>query len=168
MEFVKDIGRISVFDLTDYILKRYGPMSHLKLQKLLFYCEAYHLAYFDRAPLTGAEFQAWVHGPVCREVFDMLKDVSLIYSDIQFVPSFGSKDPALVIKEQLTSKQLEVLDEVLETLSGWKDSELESATHNESPWLEARNGIDPGARCTNIISTQTMYEYYRKELGLAS
>lgn len=33
--------------LSDYILKHYGPMSHLKLQRLLFYCDAYHLAYFD-------------------------------------------------------------------------------------------------------------------------
>lgn len=44
----KNMGTIDSIILSDYILKHYGPMSHLKLQKLLFYCDAYHLAYFDK------------------------------------------------------------------------------------------------------------------------
>lgn len=39
---VSQLQKIDVLVLSDYIIKHYGPMSHLKLQKLLFYCDAYH------------------------------------------------------------------------------------------------------------------------------
>lgn len=44
----KSMETIDSIILSDYILKHYGPMSHLKLQRLLFYCDAYHLACFDK------------------------------------------------------------------------------------------------------------------------
>lgn len=46
MEISKRPYTIDSIVLSDYILKHYSPMSHLKLQKLLFYCGAYNLAYF--------------------------------------------------------------------------------------------------------------------------
>jgi uncharacterized phage-associated protein len=47
MESLKKLGKVNAQMIADYILQKYGPMSHLKLQKLLYYCESYHLAYFD-------------------------------------------------------------------------------------------------------------------------
>jgi uncharacterized phage-associated protein len=64
MEPLKNLGKVNAQILADYILQKYGSMSHLKLQKLLYYCESYHLAYFDDI-LIPEEFEAWVHGPVC-------------------------------------------------------------------------------------------------------
>ena len=69
MEVVKNLGKIDAQLMADFILKNFGAMSHLKLQKLLYYAEAYHLAYFEES-LIKQEFEAWSHGPVCREVFD--------------------------------------------------------------------------------------------------
>lgn len=57
----KEISSIDSNKLVDYILVRGGAMSHLKIQKILFYIEAYHLAYFDSSIIED-EFQAWVHG----------------------------------------------------------------------------------------------------------
>lgn len=69
--------------LSDYILKHYGPMSHLKLQRLLFYCDAYHLAYFDKELITD-KFEAWVHGPVSRKVYGSLKDKYMLYEELTY------------------------------------------------------------------------------------
>lgn len=49
------LQKIDSIDLANYILYKYGSMSHLKLQKLLFYCDAYHLAYFDEELITSTK-----------------------------------------------------------------------------------------------------------------
>ncbi|MDB6118895.1 MAG: putative prophage protein, partial [Verrucomicrobiaceae bacterium] len=43
-------------------------ISNLKLQKLLYYAQGFHLA-LTGAPLFEEDIQAWVHGPVVREVW---------------------------------------------------------------------------------------------------
>jgi uncharacterized phage-associated protein len=161
METAKNMGKIDAITLANYILQKYSPMSHLKLQKLLYYCEAYHLAYFDES-LIDCDFQAWVHGPVCREVFDVLKEHSLLYSDIQY----KGEDQIEKVRSALISTQLTVLDEVLEILTSWTDIELETATHKETPWISARGNINPAAKCVNIIDKDLMRTYYKKEMGL--
>ena len=75
MKTVKSISSIDSGLLADYVLSTHGPMSHLKLQKLLYLIEGYHLAYFTES-LIDDEFQAWTHGPVSRKVYDSLKDKS--------------------------------------------------------------------------------------------
>ena len=135
-------------------------MSHLKLQKLLFYCEAYHLAVFDK-PLIAEDFEAWVHGPVCRAVYDQLKDTSILHSDISFD---GKSNPEEAIQAALTSDQLELVTFVLDDLSKWKSLELERATHHEKPWMNARVGYGSADRCEVKISKALMASFYREEL----
>jgi uncharacterized phage-associated protein len=163
MKQTLSLGILAANTLANYILKHFGPMSHLKLQKLLFYCEAYHLAYFDES-LIEEEFQAWVHGPVCKEVYNSLKDTSILYSDIAFDKS-SDKNPDIEVEQILNSSQKELIVDVLRELSTWTGLELEEATHNEKPWIEARNGISPSHSSSNIISKNTMKLFYQQELG---
>lgn len=148
--------------LADYILLKYSPMSHLKLQKLLFYCEAYHLAYF-KTSLIEEDFEAWVHGPVCREVFDVYKNKAVLYKDLVF-DGDGSEVMSQIDKIGLSSDQIALLNDVLNTLNAWTAFELESATHREYPWIQARAGVASGDRCANKISKETMREFYKSEL----
>ncbi len=83
MKILKQIANPSLELMADYILKNYGTMSHLKLQKLLYYCESYHLAYFETELFTE-NFQARSHGPVCTEIFHKYKTESLLYNDLYF------------------------------------------------------------------------------------
>ena len=158
----KNLQKIDSLILSDYILMKYGPMSHLKLQKLLFYCDAYHLAYFDTELITD-KFEAWVHGPVSRKVFDSLRDKSVIYADLNFNGDAESVDRNVM---NLASSQREVIEDVLSELSKWSGLQLETATHREMPWIEARAGKGPGDRCTVEISKETTKVFYKKELGL--
>ncbi len=161
METIKVIGTLNAQLLADYILQKYGPMSHLKLQKLLYYCESYHLAYFDTS-LIPEQFEAWAHGPVCREVFNNLKGDSLLYADLGFN---GGHNPERTIKSSLNNDQMQLLTDVLSELSTWTGLELETATHKEYPWNEARKGYAPGDRCAVKISKETMRNYYKAELN---
>lgn len=137
MKMHKSLQKIDSVVFSDYILKHYGPMSHLKLQKLIFYCDAYCLAYFDKE-LVEDQFEAWVHGPVSRKVYDSLKDKSILYSDL----AYSEKDGIDVDKEfeKLSKDQQDLILAVLGDLSKWTGIELEAATHKEKPWLEARKG----------------------------
>lgn len=161
MRVVSSLHKIDSVLLSNYILKHYGPMSHLKLQKLLFYCDAYHLAYFD-VELIEDKFEAWVHGPVSRKVFDSLKDKSLLYSDIEYVDNGINIDETF---ESLSSLQKDLLNNILSTLSTWTGTELEASTHDEKPWLEARLGYGEADRCHELISKETTRTFYKRDLN---
>lgn len=161
MRVVSSLHKIDSVLLSNYILKHYGPMSHLKLQKLLFYCDAYHLAYFD-VELIEDKFEAWVHGPVSRKVFDSLKDKSLLYSDIEYVDNGIDIDETF---ESLSSLQKDLLNNILSTLSTWTGTELEASTHDEKPWLEARLGYGEADRCHELISKETTRTFYKRDLN---
>jgi len=163
MEALTKLGSTSAQTVANYILKHYGPMSHLKLQKLLFYSQAYHLAYFEE-PLFPEDFQAWIHGPVCRAIYDAQKDTALLYGDLGFNAS-REKDPDAEMESALASSQKELLSDVLSELSKWTGLELESSTHSEAPWIDARHGYAPAARCENVISKEAMKSFYKDELN---
>lgn len=159
MKVERSLKKIDSIVLSNYILNHYGPMSHLKLQKLLYYCDAYHLAYFDEE-LIEDKFEAWVHGPVSRKVFATLRDRSLLYSDI----SYDGKGEEDIIFKSLSTEQQELIISVLEMLKSWTGLELEKATHDELPWLRARAGYDAASPCHVEISKEDMRTYYKKDL----
>lgn len=161
MEIAAKLSKIDSTILADYILKNYGPMSHLKLQKLLFYCDAYHMAYFGEELITD-EFEAWAHGPVSRTIYNSLKDKSILYSDLSFTDNGVNPDDEI---KKLTTDQQEVIADIMGELSTWTGSQLEASTHLEYPWIEARKGYGEGAKCSVRISKKTTLEFYKKELN---
>lgn len=156
-------GKIDSIVLANYILKHYGPMSHLKLQKLLFYCDAYCLAYFGQE-LISDKFEAWVHGPVSRKVFNELKGASLLYADMYYSQIPGIDEDAIFNLLPIDVKDL--LTDVLGSLSQWSGIELERATHRERPWIEAREGYAEADKCHNEISKATTLSFYRFQQGM--
>lgn len=155
--------KIDSLVLANYILKHHGPMSHLKLQKLLFYCDAYCLAFFGKE-LISDKFEAWVHGPVCRNVYNQMKGASVLYTDMSYSPL-----PEIDEDAEFAMLPIDVQDlitDVLENLAQWTGIELERATHREQPWLEARNGYGEADKCHVEISKETTKDFYRKQQGL--
>ena len=56
-------------------------LNVLKLHKLLYYVQAWSLAY-GNGRVFEEDFQAWVHGPVSRQIFDRFSTTKNIYSQI--------------------------------------------------------------------------------------
>ena len=163
IEDKKSIGSIDSSILADYIVFKSGQISHLKLQKLLYYIQAFHLAYFD-VKLFDDKFEAWVHGPVSRKVFGTLKNYSLLYNELHYVQTEGEIHPETVVKEQLTAEQKELIDDIISEYGKLSGLELEQLTHAEPPWNEAREGLAPPDKCTNTIDEERMKEYYKTVL----
>ncbi len=64
--------RANVFDVATYILKKTRPCTHMKLQKLLYYAQAWSLVW-DEKQLFGDRIEAWANGPVVPRLFQQLK-----------------------------------------------------------------------------------------------
>ncbi len=139
----------SVFDVAKYILDSLGRMTTMKLQKLAFYCQAWSLGW-DEVPLFDEDFQAWANGPVCPELFERHKGQfsvdSSLFADL---PSYD-----------FTKDEIETMQSVLDYYGDKSPQWLSELTHKESPWREARHGCPDGASCSNIISKDSMLQYY--------
>lgn len=122
-------------------------ISNLKLQKLVYYAQAWHLALRDR-PLFDDDFQAWVHGPV----------IPLLYQQYK---SFGWQPILKEIEPHLPQDVLEFLEEVAQEYFSCDAYALERMTHAEEPWKLAREDLPPDAPSDSVIRKEWMKEYYR-------
>lgn len=97
-------------------------ISNLKLQKLLYYMQGFHLACFD-APLFEDDFYAWQHGPVIPSVYDIYKSNG----------SNGIPCPEGEIL-QLTLEEEDLFDQVYNAYGQFSAFKLRDMTHEETPW----------------------------------
>jgi uncharacterized phage-associated protein len=149
-------------DVCDYIIVKVGEagasLNHLKLQKLMYYAQAWHLAFYGN-PLFAGKFQAWIHGPVLRELYDRFSGTKTLYSEI----TEGDIRPDFDMGAVSNSDAAHI-DSILETYAGLTGSQLEEMTHHEDPWLRARGGLRPSQRCEAEIDEGLMARYYAQRL----
>lgn len=138
----------NVFDVAKYILEKAGPMSTMKLQKLCYYSQAWTIVW-DGDPLFKEDFQAWANGPVCPELFRKTKGRFKVSANDEVG---GDGD--------LSDDQKEGIDVVLAHYGKHNAQYLSELTHLEAPWIKARAGIPMGFKCHNVISKDSMEEYY--------
>lgn len=138
----------SVFDVATYILEKEGTMSTMKLQKLCYYCQSWSLVWDDEA-LFDEEFHAWANGPVCRELFFATQG--------RFSVSASDESGK---SSNLSQNQIDTIDAVLKHYASHDAQWLSQLTHMEDPWNKARAGVPAGVGCDNIITKESMAEYY--------
>ena len=137
-----------------YIFSALHEVTPLTLQKLLYYIQGNYAAIYDK-PLFDALCEAWVHGPVYRNVYNLFRDFKYNpIDDDRFVPLKESALP-------LTPEAKEVVDRVLDTLGMYSGKVLESITHKEAPWLDARKGFLPDETSHAEISLDAMKAYFK-------
>lgn len=102
-----------------------NDMSNLKLQKLLYYGQGFHLAMFDKGCFDD-DIVAWPHGPVVISVYEEYKA-----HGSNVVPAPSEFDPT-----QLDESLRETLDEVYDVYGQFSAWRLREMTHEESPWKE--------------------------------
>lgn len=139
----------TVFDAATYVVERLQETTAMKLQKLVYYCQAWSLVW-DEAELFPEEFQAWANGPVCRELYNRHSGLFKITPGV----ALGG-DSA-----QLTQGQKATIDAVLGFYGGKTAQWLVDLTHLERPWQEARGGKAINEPGTDVIPKAKMLEYY--------
>ena len=154
---------LDVNDVCDYMIQRLRSggvfLSVLKVHKLLYYIQSWHLAY-EKQRMFDEEFQAWVHGPVSRKIYDRFSPEKSLYSAVTDRDVREGFDI-----ESLGPRLSRNIDAVLDLYGGFTGDQLEELTHEEDPWLEARGDLPPTARSEAVISDLTMQRYYAARLN---
>ena len=143
----------NALDIARYFLRRVDreagdTISPLKLQKLVYYAQAWSLVLRNK-PLFAQYIEAWVSGPVVRDVWD--EYLAYKYRDI---PAPADLDI------ELASDEIEVLEEVWNAYGELSAKRLQDLTKSETPLLNARQGLEPAQKSTNVISHDDMKSYY--------
>lgn len=134
-------------DVAAYILQKKGEMTAMKLQKLVYYSQAWSLVW-DEEPLFNDRIEAWVNGPVVPTLYRSHRGMFK-------VSRWPEGDP-----ERLRSEQRETVDAVLNYYGDKSSQWLSDLTHREAPWNQARKGLDAGDPSKREISHASMAEYY--------
>jgi len=149
------INMPSVFDVANFFISwsiRNGDSSitHLKLQKLVYYAQVWSLVW-DKEELFSNEFKAWVHGPVCEELFQKYKD-------------YGSSEITIVddrYNENVFSDyQRATLEQVWEMYGDYSGEFLREMTHSERPWKRARRNCSNWERGNELITKESIINFY--------
>lgn len=137
-------------DVAAYVLDKIGPITAMKLQKLCYYAQAWHMVWEDE-PLFDARIEAWANGPVIPDLYRIHRGrLNISAGDVP-----GDAD-------NLVPAEQESVDAVLDFYGGMNAHRLSDLTHREDPWKRAREcaGLAPMDRGNAEITTAAMHEFY--------
>jgi uncharacterized phage-associated protein len=128
---------MAILQLACYILNTQKAVTHLKLQKLLYYLKVWGLVSGNQ--VISEDFIKWKHGPVNKKVYDAYKKYG--YSSIPKCAFKGSR-----------IEHKEFVDFILECYGPYDAITLSAMTHQDAPWKETPPD--------SIISNQSIMKYY--------
>lgn len=138
-------------DVAKWFLSK-ESMTNLKLQKLCYYAQAWHLAIYQ-TPLVDTYFEAWVHGPVSPVLYQQYKkwrwfNIPRYYGQVS-----------------LTNTEVAYLEKVYQLYGKYSGEQLEGLSHKEDPWKNARAGRSSRQYCMEDITHSDMENYYKRKLN---
>lgn len=116
-------------------------LTNLKLQKILYFAQAYFLSKVGR-PLFADPIEAWGYGPVVPTIYHHYKRKGSS-------PIFVDADTSAV-----SDADKEVLQKIWSTFGGYSANRLVDITHAHSPWKDAY------ASTSKVITNKALAEYY--------
>ena len=122
-------------------------MSNMKLQKMLYYEQGFHLVVFG-TPLYEEDIEAWMYGPVVPAVYEVYKDYG-----------YNGIDPGEAEEISLSDREQALFDEVYKVYGAYSAIGLMNMTHRESPWANTPAGVG------SVISREKMVEFFRTRLN---
>lgn len=148
-----------VYEIAKWFLHT-EPMTHKKLQKLLYFSYGIYLAQNNDSPdnlinsLFKNDFEAWVHGPVNPKIYSLYKNngVNLICLENVEIINF---DKTI----------MDALNKTMEIYGSYSADELENITHNQSPWINARRGLSRVEASSNLLSDKDIFITFRNVLA---
>ncbi|MGM1061601.1 type II toxin-antitoxin system antitoxin SocA domain-containing protein [Saccharothrix sp. Mg75] len=139
----------NVHDVAAAVLAATGPESPMKLQKLLYYAQAWHLAEHDE-PLFDARIEAWRRGPVVPEVYHRHQGRSEVFA-------WEEGDPGA-----LDERGRAVVGSVVQRYGHFSRHELSDMAHAEEPWRVARGDLPESEPSDEALRHDVMARYFRR------
>lgn len=125
------------------------PLTHLRLQKLLYYVQGCSLA-LRKKPMFEERIEAWAHGPVVASLYPFFanyKNASIHQEDFPY-------------EGGLNKTEKELIQCVWNIYKKYSATSLREMTHNEEPWIKARGQKKPADKCSTEITPASMKKYF--------
>jgi uncharacterized phage-associated protein len=140
-------SEVTIADVARFILERFGQMTTMKLQKLCFYTQAWHLVSFKK-PLFDADFSAWENGPVSRDLYELHRGKYSVTS----IEIPGSRE--------LSESKKAFVEAIVGAYCNFSGDELSSISHIEDPWKHAFEESKISGISNILISKTKMQDFY--------
>ena len=147
-------------EIANWFLHNVPNMTNKKLQKLLYYAYSWYLVLNNESVdqidsrLFENRFEAWVHGAVYPDIYYEYRRYGSAVIDT-YNGELASFSP----------DEIDILNQIVEVYGEYTGNELESICHQESPWINARNGLPAYTVCTNSITDEDIFECYSQRLN---
>ncbi|QXM05798.1 type II TA system antitoxin MqsA family protein [Crassaminicella indica] len=135
-----------------YIIYKSVEITPLALQKLLYFSQSFFKA-FTGEFLFDNDCEAWIHGPVYKNIYFKYKDHG--YNPID-------EDVDIFTHFDLTETEKTVIDAVILNFGCYSGKILENMTHAERPWRETRNGLEDHEPSDRIIEKHLIESYFKQ------
>jgi len=147
---------VNVFDVANFFLSKIdieagSSITPLKLQKLIYYVQGWHMAFFGK-PLFDTELQAWIHGPVSPEIYHKYQDYK--YNEIEK----NNFDYSSIFDVE----QIQLLNKIYDVYGAFDATLLRDMTHKDKPWKKARKGYTPDQQSNEIILKDSIKNYFKE------
>lgn len=133
----------------EYLLSQCKDITPLALQKSLYYVQGFYYAFY-KTFLFSEDCEAWVHGPVYRDIY-------FRYCDYRF-DAIEKKD--VFDDSVFSSSEKSVLDSVIKNVCCYSGKILEDFTHSEAPWISTRSELPVTAISSRIIKKEEIGNYF--------
>lgn len=141
-------------ELADVLVAKQSGLTAMKLQKLLYYVQGWHLA-ITGEPLFEEDFKGYADGPVLVSVWRARQDPTTRRHQAATLPT-------------LTPEAEKIVQLVLTEYGGRSGDELSALSHSERPWQEARVGLREGERGSRPVTKESMTRFFRDERRLGN
>lgn len=135
---------------TEYLLNQCEDITPLALQKALYYIQGFYYAFYKKF-LFSEECQAWVHGPVYRDIYFKYRD----YGRFDLVGGKDAFDDTI-----FSSSEKAIFESVMRHICCYSGKVLEKFTHSEAPWLNARENLPESEACDRVIPKEDIGHYF--------
>ncbi len=125
------------------------PITNKKLQKLLYYAQAWNLVFNDKKLYTE-DIEAWIHGPV----------IPVVYHKYKAFGRMPIQEDVSLDETVFTHNELDVLEQVWKVYGKFDGDYLEMLSHSEDPWIMARGKAEVTESCTTVIDPLVMRDFY--------
>lgn len=128
---------VNILDVAKILICKFNEedkeITQLKLQKLLYFIEAYYMSVYDKEKLYNEKFYAWTYGPVSKEVYNEYK--SFINLPI--------KENDCTNLKTFDEDIMNSINAVYNIFGNLNSSELIRLTHMQgSPWYDTPTNFD--------------------------
>lgn len=135
-------------------------ITNLKLQKLLYFCEAYYMCIENAESMFDEEFNALTFGPVVLEVYNNYK------SNLSYPIELNEEERRAVITDncRLGRIYINTINEVLDSFGNLKASQIVALTHmTGSPWerIWKQNNEVSNYETSGIIPKEETRDWFR-------